>query len=149
MIAFDTDVMTLILNGSGYYVEKAASIPPAELSVPVPVLEEVLRGRLNAIRQAESGKVKLTVAAAYEMFRQTAENLRRYRLIGFDVHGEALLLDWKTQRIKVGTMDMRIAASCLVAGAMLVSRNRKDSDRIPGLKVEYWIEAESTHGSQS
>jgi tRNA(fMet)-specific endonuclease VapC len=141
MTAFDTDVITLILNGSEYYVKKAERISPAELSLPVPVFEEVIRGRLNAIRQAESGRVKMTVAAAYEMLRETAENLRRYGLLPFDAQGETLTADWTKQRIKVGTMDMRIGASCIIGNATLVSRNRRDFDRLPGLRVEYWDHA--------
>jgi tRNA(fMet)-specific endonuclease VapC len=146
MTAFDTDVISDILNGREYYVERAEKIPTAELSLSVAVFEEVMRGRLNAIRQAESGKVKLTVVSAYEMLRKTVENLRHYNLLAFETQCELLLAEWKKRRIKVGIMDMRIAASCIVAGAKLVSRNRKDFDRIPGLNVEYWDEPKNNKG---
>jgi hypothetical protein len=32
----------------------------------------------------------------------------------------------------------RIAASCVVSSAMLVTRNRRDFQSIPGLSVEFW-----------
>lgn len=38
----------------------------------------------------------------------------------------------------VSTHDLRIAAICMDRSATLISRNRKDFDRVPGLSVTYW-----------
>ena len=56
MIAFDTDVVTEILLGNVAFVQRASSIPIAEQCLPVVVVEEIIRGRLNTIRQAEAGR---------------------------------------------------------------------------------------------
>jgi predicted nucleic acid-binding protein len=53
MIAFDTDVLTGILVGRADYVERAATIAAHQQAVPIIVIEEIIRGRLNVIRQAE------------------------------------------------------------------------------------------------
>jgi hypothetical protein len=53
MNAFDADVFTLILQGDASCVHKASMIPIAEQSAPIVVIEEIRRGRLNAIRQAQ------------------------------------------------------------------------------------------------
>jgi tRNA(fMet)-specific endonuclease VapC len=137
MTAFDSDIVSLILAGDDWYVTRAALIPAAKLALPVGVFEEAMRGRLNGIRQAESGKGKLSVPEAYEKFQLTAEKLNRYRLLAFNEPADALVQTWKQLKIKVGTLDMRIAA-CIMAGANLVSRNRHGFDRLPGLRVEYW-----------
>jgi tRNA(fMet)-specific endonuclease VapC len=42
------------------------------------------------------------------------------------------------QKIRVSTHDLRIAAICVSASATLISRNRADFQRIPGLDVEFW-----------
>ena len=34
--------------------------------------------------------------------------------------------------------DLRIAAICVAQGARLISRNRRDFERVPGLAVEFW-----------
>jgi predicted nucleic acid-binding protein len=52
LIAFDTDVLTKVLLGNARYAVRAAAIPLHEQAVPVIVLEEIMRGRLNIIRQA-------------------------------------------------------------------------------------------------
>ncbi len=39
---------------------------------------------------------------------------------------------------RLRTMDLRITSVALVSGAVLLSRNLRDSGRIPGLAVEDW-----------
>jgi predicted nucleic acid-binding protein len=40
--------------------------------------------------------------------------------------------------LQVATHDLRIAAICVDHRATLVSRNRRDFDRVPELAVGYW-----------
>ena len=46
--------------------------------------------------------------------------------------------DWRKKKIRGSTHDLRIAASCVVSSATLVTRNRRDFEHIPGLAVEFW-----------
>jgi tRNA(fMet)-specific endonuclease VapC len=103
MIAFDIDVLMEILLGDPTFVARVVTIPPHEQAVPLVVIEEILRGRLRVIRQADT-----------------------------------LYLQWRHQGIRVGTHDLRIAAICVVHEDTLISRNRQDYTRVPGLHVEFW-----------
>lgn len=38
------------------------------------------------------------------------------------------------------TMDLKIAATCLVHDATLLTRNLADFKNIPGLRVENWLD---------
>ena len=58
MIAFDTDVLVQVLLGEPSFVERAREIPVDQQSVPIVVIEEVFRGRLNAIRSRSPGRVR-------------------------------------------------------------------------------------------
>ena len=60
------------------------------------------------------------------------------RLLSYSPAAEGLVQAWRQQKIKVGISDMRIAATCIVHSATLISRNRRDFDLVPGLAVEYW-----------
>jgi tRNA(fMet)-specific endonuclease VapC len=48
--------------------------------------------------------------------------------------------DLRSQRLRLGTMDRKIAAIALVNNALLLSANRHDFERVPGLRVENWLD---------
>ena len=138
MKAFDTDILTEILAGNPAYAERLAEIPLAEQAVPIVVVEEIFRGRLNAIRQAEAGKARVTIDQAYGLFEQTLADLRELHVLSFTAPAEELLKEWRKKKVKGATHDLRIAASCVVSSATLVTRNRRDFQQVPGLSVEFW-----------
>jgi tRNA(fMet)-specific endonuclease VapC len=43
-------------------------------------------------------------------------------------------------KIRIGTMDLKIASICLAHDALLLSRNRVDFEKVPGLRVENWLD---------
>ena len=50
----------------------------------------------------------------------------------------AFFHDFRSRKIRVATHDLRIASISIAHRVKLVSRNRRDFDRVPGLDVEYW-----------
>jgi tRNA(fMet)-specific endonuclease VapC len=42
------------------------------------------------------------------------------------------------QKIRIGTQDLRIAALVMANNGILVTRNRQDFERVPGLRFEDW-----------
>ena len=138
MIAFDTDVLTEILLGNAALVARATAIPMREQAVPVIVIEEIMRGRLNVIRQAEAGRGKASITRAYELFEETFRDFRRLHILSHTPQAEALYQQWRQQGIRIATHDLRIAALCVAHAARLISRNRRDFERVPGLMVEFW-----------
>jgi tRNA(fMet)-specific endonuclease VapC len=138
MKAFDTDVLTEILLGNTAFVQRAAGVPADQQGVPILVVEEMLRGRLNVIGQAEAGKARITIEQAYEFFQRTLHDLRQLTLLPYTPQAEALFQEWRKQKVRVATHDLRIAAICVAHAATLISRNRRDFERVPGLSVEFW-----------
>ena len=54
-------------------------------------------------------------------------------------------LEWGSEesailRIRIGTMDLKIAASCLCEDALLLTRNTVDYSKVPGLRFEDWTQ---------
>ena len=83
MKAFDTDILTQILRGNPVYAERVALIPVAEQALPIVAAEEVLRSRLNTIRQAEAGKAKITIEQAYQFLEQTLKDIRELTVLEY------------------------------------------------------------------
>jgi tRNA(fMet)-specific endonuclease VapC len=137
MKAFDADVLTLIFHGNAAYAQKLAQIPAADRTIPIVAAEQMLRGRLNYIRQTEAGKTKSTLDNAYSFLEKTIHDFQGAKLLPYTAAAEALVQSWRKQKIKVGISDLRIAAICVAHSATLISRNRRDFDQVPGLLIEY------------
>jgi tRNA(fMet)-specific endonuclease VapC len=138
MIAFDADVLSEILAGDPALAAKAAEVPPGEQAVPIVVVEEILRGRLNAIRRAEAGKSKISVHRAYALFDETLDAFRQVAKLPYSEAADILYQQWRSKKIRGGTHDLRIAAICVAHAAKLITRNRRDFENFPGLSMEVW-----------
>lgn len=138
LTALDTDIFTDVMYGDPVLTARLATIPIAEQTLSIVVIEEVIRGRFNVIRQAEAGRGRITLEEAYQLFQQSVTVTRAFAVLPFTAAASTLVTAWKRQRIRVATHDMRIAAICIVHGATLVTRNARDYARIPGLSLDVW-----------
>jgi tRNA(fMet)-specific endonuclease VapC len=138
MTAFDTDVLSEILLRNVAYTQRADLIAADDKVIPVVVLEEVFRGRLDGIRKAQAGRIRLSLERAYDLFREAVEDTRPYRILSYSAAAHALVQQWQGAKIRVGTNDMRIAAICVDHGATLVTRNARDDAQLPGLTFDVW-----------
>ena len=65
---------------------------------------------------------------------------RAFTILLFDERAADQFENLRAARIRLGTMDLKIAAIALVNHALLLSANRRDFERVPGLRVENWLE---------
>lgn len=63
-------------------------------------------------------------------------------MLDFDEPAAAQFGQLRRARIRLGSMDLKIAAIALSQEALLLSRNLRDFQRVPGLRVEDWTQAE-------
>jgi tRNA(fMet)-specific endonuclease VapC len=138
MSGFDTDVLSEILMGNAAYLQRLLLIPEADRAIPVVALEGVLRGRLDGIRLAQAGRIKLSLDRAYDLLRNAIEDTRPYKILPYTAAAHALVQQWQRAKVRVGTNDMRIAAICIEHGATPVTRNARDYDQLPGLILDVW-----------
>ncbi|MCE7988051.1 MAG: type II toxin-antitoxin system VapC family toxin [Caldilinea sp. CFX5] len=59
-------------------------------------------------------------------------------MLSFDATAAIQFRHLQQQRLRVGTQDLRIAAIALANNCTLVTRNRRDFERIPELRIEDW-----------
>ena len=138
MIALDADVLSRLLQGDPVIGQKVAAVPAADRAIPIIVVEEVLRGRFNLIRQAESGKARITLERAYELFQSALSDVSKMQVLGYSAAAHVLAEGWRKQKLKVGTHDHRIGAICVSHGVKLATRNQRDFAQVPGLSLEIW-----------
>lgn len=138
MKAFDSDVLSDLLRGRVDYWTRLSEIPLIEQTIPVIVAEEIVRGRLDVIRQAQAGKARVSIPQAYALFERTFADLRLQRLLAYNDSADQVFREWRQQGVRTPTNDLRIAATCVAHQGTLVSRNRKDFEGLSGLSVEFW-----------
>jgi tRNA(fMet)-specific endonuclease VapC len=78
------------------------------------------------------------VVRGYAMLRNTLHDFAAARIAQFDQAAAEQFESLKQQRIRIGTMDPRIASIALARGYTVLSRNLVDFQRVPGLPVEDW-----------
>lgn len=97
-----------------------------------------MRGRLDRIRRARSDE---EIATTYRNLLETSLYFHTITVISFDEQAQTIFKTLRTQKIRIGTQDLRIAAIALSREAILVTRNRRDFEIIPDLTIEDWSTA--------
>jgi hypothetical protein len=78
------------------------------------------------------------VVRGYQMFERILADFASARVASFDEDAARVFEQFRAQRIRVGTMDLRIAAIAVVQDMTLLSRNLSDFRRVPSLRTEDW-----------
>lgn len=97
--------------------------------------EEVLRGRLA---QIATDKDRLPVH--YDLFLTGLLKLAKWRFLPWTQAAQDTFDALHFQRVRIGTMDLRIASLALTHDVLLLSRNLVDFQKVPGLRVENWLD---------
>jgi tRNA(fMet)-specific endonuclease VapC len=63
---------------------------------------------------------------------------RRISVLPYDEGASTAKEQLRQQRIRIGAMDLKIAAIALTNSAVVVSRNLVDFRQVPGLSLEDW-----------
>lgn len=129
----DTDHVTLHQRGHPQVTDRVQSHQPNDLAVTVITVEEQLRGRL-----AQIGRPSVGLHRAYDQFRATIDYFCSLGILPFDIEAAQLYQQLRAENIRISTLDLRIAAIVLRQNAILVTRNRRDFDRVPDLRLQYW-----------
>lgn len=131
----DTDHVSLFQQNHPILTERINAVNPEEIGVTVITLEEQFYGRLNGIRRANSPE---KLISAYAKLSATWNYFATVNLLDFDLDASNCFAELLRQKIRIGTQDLRIAATVMSRNAILVTRNRRDFERIPGLRFEDW-----------
>ena len=138
MFVLDTDHMSLLEwggEGSAVLRERLADVDSDGVATTIISYEEQMRGWMAYLARARSTEQQL---AAYQRLRRHLENYRQIAILDFDRPAAAEVQRLHRARIRIGAMDLKIAAIVLSRDATLLSRNLVDFARVPGLKVEDW-----------
>jgi tRNA(fMet)-specific endonuclease VapC len=135
LFVLDTDILTLYYRGHPIVVPRVVAQPPTSLSISVMTVDEQLTGWYTLARKARKPE---QIARAYARLGEAVVRLAKWQILPYTETAIARAAHLKTLRLNVRLMDLRIAAIALENDAAVVSRNRRDFERVPGLQIEDW-----------
>ena len=139
MVVLDTDHLTLVQRRdpatTAVLSARLARVDPGQVATTIITYEEQVRGWFARIARAKSS---VQMIAAYSRLKRHLDDFRSHLVLDFEERAAAEFQRLRGQRIRIGTMDLKISAIVLVNDATLLTRNLVDFRKVPGLKVEDW-----------
>ena len=138
MIVLDTDVLSIIQDvvepAYGRLVGRLDASGESPIITIVSV-EEQMRGWL---KYCAGAKTPDQYIGATDQLREWLDHLTDYPIFPFDAAAATQFKKLKAAKVRIGTMDLRIAAIVLAHDGLLISSNLKDFRKVPNLHVEDW-----------
>jgi tRNA(fMet)-specific endonuclease VapC len=136
MYLVETSAISLHQRGHAWIAARIAATNPRLLHTSLVVVEEQLRGRLAVI--AANSQKPSRLIAAYLDLEQTLRYFAPWQVLPFSETEYQTFLQLRRNGVRIGTHDLRIAATALNRQMTVVTANVSDFARVPGLKVEDW-----------
>ena len=142
MILLDTDHVSILKypksERGARLTERLEALPAGEVvGISVVSVEEQMRGWLATIAKERSARRQVIpyreLASLFDFFAE-------FTISPFDERTADRFDSLRSAKIRLGTMDLKIAATALVNNALLLSGNRRDFERVPGLRLENWLD---------
>jgi tRNA(fMet)-specific endonuclease VapC len=131
----DTDTVSLYQYGHPAVCAAIAERLSATVVISVMTVEEQLSGWYTELRRAKKAPI---LAAIYERMAKTVLFYATLPILSFTEPAITRYEDLKRRKIRIGKIDLRIAAIALENGATVVTRNLRDFKQVPGLAIEDW-----------
>ena len=140
MIVLDTDH----INALQYEGAQAATLVSGmsrstdqDFATTIITVEEQMRGWLALIHRSPDAHSQVP---AYERLLAMIDFFFRWKILQFDNRAATEFERLRKKRVRLGTMDLKIASIALVNNALLLSGNLRDFQLIDELRVENWID---------
>lgn len=138
MIILDTDCLSIFEREKhldSMLRANLAHFDPDDISTTIVTFEEQMRGWMAFISKSKSLEQQII---AYKRLNQFLKNFRKINVFPFDEKAAQIFSELKSKKIRVGTMDLKIASIAIANEAILISRNLYDFEQVPDLKVQDW-----------
>lgn len=133
----DTDHFSILQRRAGPEYARLSAwmghFTPSDFACCVVSLHEQLVGAHAFLNQAKN---TCGLMRGYRLLERLPRDYLTFTLLPFDPSAAAVYDGLLAQRLRVGTMDLRLAAIALCRHLTVLTRNLGDFGRVPGLKVE-------------
>ena len=138
MIVLDTDhlvVLELMRSDVANRLVEGLVHADEDIATTIVSVEEQMRGWLAAIHGAASPQNQI---APYQRLQRLFDFFADWEILPWNQQAADKFEELRKNRVRIGTMDLKIASIALVRDALLLTSNLRDFQRVPGLRVEDW-----------
>lgn len=108
---------------------------PADFALSIVSLHEQVLGAHNFINRALTNA---DMIRGYSLLLEILQGFASAPVLPFDTEAIAVFDELRGQRIRVSTMDLRIASIAMSRNLVLLTRNVRDFSKVPELVTEDW-----------
>ena len=130
MYALDTNTVVYFFQGRGRVAERLLGTPPREVALPAVVVYELEVGTAKDAGKKRRQQLDELISAT-TVFPFGIEEARM---------GAQIRATLERRGMKIGPLDMLIAATALRHNATLVTHNVREFSRVPRLTVADWYD---------
>lgn len=139
MYIFDTDHLGVLQRQRGPDFEKLitrlADLDQSLFYTTIVSFHEQINGWTKYIKN--SLQADKTVAG-YWRLENILNDFSRAQVLPFSADAAEIFGELRSQKVRVATMDLRIASIAIANQMTLLTRNSVDFDRIPNVSIEDW-----------
>lgn len=137
----DTDHISFLQRRSssefGRLTLRIAQYPISDFALSVISFHEQVIGAHSFINRAQNNT---DLARGYALLLETLNGFSKAPILPFDAEAIAIFDEMRSQKVRVATMDLRIAAIAISSNLVLLTRNTRDFSGVPNLIIEDWTQ---------
>ena len=139
-VILDTNHFTELVHdtGAGMRLKQQLAERDVEVLTTVITAQEVSEGWSAFIRKQKAGSD--IQVHGYAQFQHSLELLMELAMLSFDEDAASIFRRLRRNFPQAGTQDLKIAAIGLAHDAIVLTRNTVDFAKVPGLRVENWLD---------
>ena len=135
----DTDHISFLQRRSGTeYIKLLTRInqyPVDEFAFSIISFHEQVIGVHIFINRAKS---TTDVVRGYNLLSEVIQGFSNAHILSFDTQAAETFIQLRKQKVRIATMDLRIASIALSKELILLTRNVRDFQQVPKLVIEDW-----------
>ena len=140
MILLDTDHLTILKYPESprcaRLTARLAASSDQDFATTIVNAEEQMRGWLAEINRQRTVHQQIP---AYDRLLKMLEFLRELTVILFEARAADEFVRFRKEKVRISTMDLKVACIALASKALLLSANLRDFEKVPDLRVENWL----------
>lgn len=135
----DTDHISFLQRRSSLEFSRLtfrmAQHPSSDFALSVISFHEQVIGAHSFINRAQTNT---DMARGYALLLETLNGFANAPVLPFDSRAIAIFDELRRQKVRVATMDLRIASIAMSNNLVLLTRNAGDFSKVSGLMIEDW-----------